>query len=88
MFTQMISNNFKTSVKCLICKLPVNMGKDGPNSSPPPPCYAFGDSQATPDGVLLLDIALEKLQQTKAVMSGFCCASSPFPPAVPRVGRC
>lgn len=48
--------------------------------SPPPPCYSFGDSQATPDGVLLFDIALEKLQQTKAVMSGFCCASSPFPP--------
>lgn len=47
---------------------------------PPPPCYSFGDSQSTPDGILLLDIALEKLQQTKAVMSGFCCASSLFPP--------
>ena len=90
--TQMISKKFKTSVKCLICKLPVDMGKDGPSSppmpTPPPPCYSFGNSQAPPDGVLLLDIALEKLQQTKAVMSGFCCASSPSPPAVPRVGRC
>lgn len=81
---QMISKKLKIPVKFLTCNLPVDMGKDGPSSpptpTPPPPCYSFGNSQAPPDGVLLLDIALEKLQQTKAVMSGFCCASSPFPP--------
>lgn len=41
MFTQMTSNNFKTSVKFLICKLPVNMGKDGSNSSPTPTLLFF-----------------------------------------------
>lgn len=66
------------------------MGKDGPRSpSTPTLLFYWGQpGQATPDGVLVLDIALEKLQQMKAVMSGFCCASLSLPSAVPRVGRC
>lgn len=87
MFIQIISNNCKTSVKFLCVSFSLIWEKIDQALSPPPPCYSFGDSQATPDGVLLLDIALEKLQQTKAVMSGFCLASFPSPPPCSSQGR-
>lgn len=79
--TKVISNHLKSIVQFLICKLHTDMGKDEPNSPPPPPCYSFGDSPATPDGVLVN--AGHSFGESFSIRSRWCQDSAvrrPLPP--------